>query len=204
MEDTLLIVGRSPIVDEYSEHINYLCEIYPSIGINSIATVFNTKYCAFVDIGSFKVYMNKLDKSKELITLEKYIPLSEIYKCHLYNTFRPRNSDNTKDLVINENGDLAYFGFTHDLCISWAISNKFKNVVLLGAADFCADIYADINANVYTPIFIRNDEVEHNSINAIENFYSKHINIYAVNKNSKLKIPRITLEELYKKRLTNN
>ena len=196
MKNTLLIIGRSPIIDTYIGHINYLTDIYPSIGINSVGTIVSTMYSAFLDDG-FKYYINKLSRKTHIITAERFIPLSELYTCSFYNTFRPHNSDGTKNLVVNENGDLAYFGFTHDYCISWAIANKFENVVLFGAADFCSDVYADIPTNVHTPVFIRSNDVQEGSINAIENFYSKHINIYTVNKDSKLKVPRITLEELY-------
>lgn len=197
MSKTLLLIGRSPILDSTSEHVNYLVDLYPSIGINSISTVVNTKYCAFLD-DSFKSYINKVPKDTELITLEKNIVLSERWVGHFYETFRPSIRDYTKDLVVSE-GKLAYFGFTHDMCISWAVLNGYKNIVLIGAADFDSEVYADLDANVHTPVFIRNDGVRDSSIDAIENFYSKHINIFTVNENSMLKVPRITIDELYKK-----
>jgi len=179
------------------EHVNYLVDIYPSIAINSTATVVKSKYCAFLD--DFKHFINSVPLSTELITLEKYIVLSERWTGHFYETFRPSKVDSSKGLVVQD-GKLAYFGFTHDMCISWAILKGYKNIVLIGAADFDTESYADIpNLVKYSPLFNRDKGVQDSSIDAINNLYTKYINIFTINDNSMLRVPRVTIDELYKK-----
>lgn len=194
MSRTLLIIGSSPVIDDYKEHINYLTQIYDSVGINSISTIFNTMYCAFVD-EYFKHFIKGVPKSTKLITLEKYISLSNYYDGEFYTTFRPKKKDTN---YIKED-NLAYFGFTHDLCISWGILKGYKNVILIGAADFNNKEYAQVNSNICGCTFNRDKVTEEGSINGINNFFTNFINIYTLNNKSALNVPRITLEELYNK-----
>lgn len=90
-----------------------------------------------------------------------------------------------------------YFGwrFTHDFVLSWLIY-KAKNVVLIGCADFDGDKHYN-TADLFKP----SEKNIQRSIEAIENYYSKYYNLYTLNPKSRLKIPRITIEDLYADRL---
>jgi hypothetical protein len=191
---TLLLIGRAPYLDECTPYLKYLMEMYPSIGINTLPLFYNTTYCCFLDpylLG----YAQNMNKDIKMLTTRANAEIMCTHESILFDTF-PYNLS-SDDLPHHDNC-LAYLGFTHDVCISWAIKNNYKNIVFIAAADFCDEGYSHKFGRYG---FNRSMNVQNKSIVGIEKMFSKYINLYTVNPNSLLNIPRITIKELLENKL---
>ena len=83
------------------------------------------------------------------------------------------------------------WNFTHDMVLWWLKEQGVKNVVLIGCADFIDNVHYNSNLK-----FNPSENNINSSINFIENF--KYLNIYTLNPNSKLNIPRILIKDIKK------
>lgn len=175
--DTILIVGRSEFVTP-----KLLTKIqalpFDKIAINQY--IEGAKYVAFVDK---KIASEKADMGGAIpLTLKEFnFPDAEAYNLVSYN-----------GQFLVKDDTLAYFGFTHDFVLSWCIKQGYSNVILIGVADFETQAHNDGTNFNPSPRCIAGSK------DAIENIYSKELNIFTMNKKSILQVPRITIEELKK------
>lgn len=186
--NTIIIVGRSEIVGAKYKYLLYFNELYPTIGINNINPEFQPTYTMFVDTKMGPIY-NIINNNIDTTILTGLHNLNKIPTGIKTQWF--------KHVVIGSactkpfDGDTLYFsGFTHDVAISYAIQQRYKNVILFGAADF-TDIHYDNKTK-----FNRGEGISRQSINFIENVCSKFCNLYTINPNSRLNIGRISIERL--------
>lgn len=192
-KETLILVGKSPILDdpEVNSALRKALLKYTSIGINQASYLFKTNYFAFVD-SDLKHYYNVIHPNTKIITIP--LNVTSQFDCECCEIFTPKKDE---DCLIKE-GRLAYCGFTHDMCLSWAYSKGFKNVILFGVADFTKDNYSARCNNLFhcKQEFTPADVAISSSANYINTVFSKYLNIYTVNPNSLLSIPRISLEDI--------
>jgi len=171
--DTAIIIGRS---DFLTPNLIKSIQKLPFTKISINRHLEYMDYIAFIDKEACEIDR----KGTKAITLECYnLDNAEAYKI------------GAKGRIFDaERNELETFGFTHDFVLSWCILKDYKNVVLAGAADFCS--YKHDNGQYFnpSPICIQN------SINAINNIYSKYLNIYTLNPYSKLTVNRITIGDL--------
>jgi len=165
---TILVFGRSEFLTE-SKIKAAMALPFDKLAINH--AIEGVDYVAYID-------------KKELETDAKIVTITDNG-----GEFYLMNYDDA--LVDREAKFLAYFGFTHDFVLSWCILRGYANVILIGTADFQSEKHYDGD-----DLFIPSRKATADSLNAIENIYTQELNIFTMNKNSKLQVDRITLKEL--------
>ena len=189
MKDTVLIIGDSPFLGVLEEQIEYLLDKYPSIGINNIITKYKISTHIFQD-DKF-IFLSNMYSEVKRVTLYSYgdlvLPEKELFNSYTYNFKK-----NTPDEILL-NGNLAWCGFTHDYAISYAITKGYKNIVLVGAADFTQGKHYATDEE-----FKYSEKLKKASKQFIENITSKRALVTTLNPNSILEIPRVSVEDLLK------
>jgi len=183
IQDTIIIIGDSPFLSEVENTIHYINQKYTTIGINRVIRKINTTYHIFVD-EKILPYRNP---SIPIITLALYGDLIT-NKEVLINTFSYKFDE---DKRIFKDNKLAWCGFTHDYAISYCIWKGYKNIILIGAADFIEGKHYSNNET-----FSYSEILEKNSKKFIEEVCSNYVNIYTCNPNSKLNIPYIPIQKV--------
>jgi len=187
-ENTIVIIGKSPILDDLKVLGQAREAIYKfhSIGINHASYLFNTEYFAYVDHG-LKLYLDMVKATTKVITIEEQVTMK--LPCEYFKTYVPK--DTTEPII--KDGHIAYCGFTHDLCLGYAYLKGYENVLLYGVADFDTRHYTSRCQNLIDrpTNFNPSTKLKELSIKYINEVYSKHLNIYTANPNSILNVPRI-------------
>lgn len=186
--NTLIIIGKSPIIDLYENEINLLIDRYDTMSINSVATKYHTKYCTFLDT-SIKYYVHHIPEDVTCITTPINVGYCSKHPTEVYKSFK------YKEGKVYTDNSLAYFGFTHDYAICWGIKNNYKNIVLIGAADFDTDKYCS-SIKFSMPKFNINKGIEKASIDGISQILKYMTHLYTVNPLSKLDIDRTSISDL--------
>jgi hypothetical protein len=133
MNNTILIIGDSPFLGEVEGQLHYVLEKYPSIGINNAIRKYNVQMHGFQD-AKFINLTNKY-QDKKTITLYMYGDMIQKANRETYDSYPFNFKENTENDIFYS-GRLAWCGFTHDYLISYCIMKGYKNIVLIGAADF--------------------------------------------------------------------
>ena len=180
----ILILGDAPFLREIEDKINYVTNRYYTIGINRVINHFNIQKHIFTDFSMIGCSNKYYDIPA--ITLYSHGDLVRKAQKELINTF-----SYNEDGEIQKDGKLAWCGFTHDYALSYCISKGYKEVVLIGAADFVGDGHYSIPAE-----FKRSQKLQEKSINFINNVCTKYLDVYTCNPNSSLSVPRISIDEL--------
>lgn len=192
-EETIILIGRSDFLDRIDSSFNYCLDIYDVATINWACTRYYSKYNFFIDSYVRKMCYKQVLGEPKFITTGVNIGLVKYYDHEIYEQHRIYSTDK-----IYTDKTLLCAGFTHDFAISYLIKQGYKNIILAGCADFVTKDYAK-DMNVRTDIqWNYSEKVKVNSMYLINNVYTKYANIYTLNPDSKLKVDRITVEELLK------
>lgn len=184
IQDTIVIIGDSPYLTEVEGVIHYIAQRYHSIGINRVVNKVRTEKQILTDLPILKVANQH--PYIPVISLHKYGDLIKTEVKELYNTF-VYNKDN----VIYNDNELAWCGFTHDYAISYSVMKGYKNIVLIGAADFTQGGHYS-NTDIFKP----STDLVSMSKDYIENTCSKYANIYTCNVKSALNVKRLAINSL--------
>ena len=188
-KDTVIVLGDSPFLEEIKWELQYILERYYSIGINNVITKFFTNEHIFVDAPFVPLTNKFIGKTVTLRTYEGLIPKENKY---LIDTFSfDFNKHSHEDICSNDK--VAWCGFTHDYAVSYCIKQKYKRIILIGAADFSSGSHFSNSHNFKFSYILRE-----NSKRFIEDYASKVIKIETCNPDSYLKIPRVSINELLK------
>lgn len=188
--DTVIIVGDSPFLDSVESKLHYVLDRYHSIGINGVVKKCNVSEHAFLD--RQVIPLTNLKKDIKTVSLKYYGDLIQKEDKELYNTFSfDFQLHSSKDLY--KDGKLPWCGFTHDYAISYCIYKGWKNIVLLGAADF---VEGEHYSNRY--LFKYSDNLKENSKKFIEEICTKRANIFTCNPNSYISLEQISIDALLK------
>ena len=186
--NTLIVLGDSPFLGEIQDKLKYVLNLYPSVGINVVIIKYPTTYHIFQDFRIAYV-ANKYPQIKS-ITTRATAPLITKENKEIADSYSfSFEKDTSKDII--KDGKLAWFGFTHDYAISWAIWKGFKNAILIGAADFIKGPHHTLGGD-----FIFSEKLSEKSIKFISEICTERINVYTCNPDSALKVPRITIDDL--------
>lgn len=195
MRETVVIVGDSPFLGEVDDKIQYVVEKYPSIGINNALTKYNVHIHAFQDAKFIKM-TNRYPEVKTL-TLYMYGDLIQKANRETYDSYSFNFKVNTeKDILLG--GKLAWCGFTHDYVISYCIMKGYKNIILIGAADFIGNKHYLTDEE-----FKYAEKLKLMSKRFIEEVCTKRANIFTCNPESILNIPRIDIKTLLERDFQN-
>lgn len=190
MNNTVLIVGDSPFLGEIEGTIHYVVEKYPSIGINNAIRRYNVGMHAFQD--SKFIWLTNSYQNVKTISLYMYGDLIQKENKELYDSY-PFNFKNNNENDIFTGGRLAWCGFTHDYVISYCIMKGYKNIILIGAADFMGNKHYLTEEE-----FNYSEKLKVSSRKFIEEVCTKRANIYTCNPNSLMNVERINMETLLK------
>ena len=189
-KDTVVILGDSPFLTIIETKISYVLDKFFSIGINRVINKFCTSYHICAD-----------EKIIPVANTHPMIPTVSLYRHgdmirkdrkELIDTYSFNFSKDTERDIIKGN-KLAWCGFTHDYAISYCICKGWKNVILIGAADFTEGKHYS-NTDKFNP----SAKLVEQSKRFIEEVCIKRINIYTCNPYSKLKVPQIDIDDLLK------
>ena len=195
MNHTVLIIGDSPFLGEVEDHIHYAIEKYPSIGINNAIRKYNVPMHIFQD-AKFINLTNQYQDVKT-ITLYMYGDMIQKKKREMYDSYPFKFKENTADDIFL-NGRLAWCGFTHDYAISYCIMKGYKNIVLIGAADFTGKQHFLTEEE-----FKYSEKLKFQSKKFIEEVCTQRANIYTCNPASILEIPRVEINKLMETNFPN-
>lgn len=180
----IIILGDSPFLKEIEDRVNYVTDKYYTLGINRVINHFRVSKHIFTDF-SMLACTNRYPNTPT-VTLYVHGALVMKPQRELINTYNYEDDDK-----VQKDGKLAWCGFTHDYALSYCISKGYKEVVLIGAADF------EGFGHYSTPAeFKRSSVLQKKSINFIENVCTKYLKVYTCNPNSALSIPKINIDDL--------
>ncbi len=188
--ETIIILGDSPFLTEIQDKVQYILERFFSIGINRVINKFKTNLHICLDEKILPVAISHPEIPT--VTLKYYGDMVAKEKKELINSF-------SFDLFLNKtedvykDGRLAWCGFTHDYAISYCIYKGWKNIILLGAADFMQGTHFS-NTDTFSP----KGKLITASKKFIEEVCAKKVSISTCNPNSLLRVPRVQIDELLK------
>ena len=188
MKKPVLIIGDSPFLADVENQIHYLLELYPSIGINNAIRKYNMSSHIFQDM-KFISLTNRYPEVKT-ISLYKYGDMIEKENKELHDSYTFNFKTNTAQDIVKDN-NLAWCGFTHDYAISYCIMQGYTHVILVGTADFTGSLHYLTEEQ-----FNHTEKLVGHSKKFIEEVCSKKNEIYTLNPESTLNVPRINIEKL--------
>jgi len=184
MNDTLILFGRSMFINKIKKHIPDLIKKYDSLGIN-------TFYESYPNINAVIFYDKTAAPTRQidnLIITDRKNADTVIHQKNkeLYEVVTNREEFSIKQGVIN------FYYFTSSMAINWAYLKGYKNVVLCGIdlmnnLHFDNDFKSDLS-----------DGVQTETKKYMENICTKYINLFQLNPESDLKIPKINIDNLLK------
>lgn len=192
--DTLILFGRSPFINEITDYIPELCKKYHTMGCNYFCNSFPmVEYVIFHDDIVPKV-------SEQSIIITNIMYLRKDAKCRKL----LEQHDKKELFVIHRNfkkfaEDATSLNFcihTPSMALDLAYKKGFKNVIFAGI---------DLNANnqhfdyATTPDQNGHTFKNHSLIAArrhIKEVAQKHLNIYQLNPDSDLQVPKIKITDL--------
>lgn len=186
IEDTVVLLGDSPFLETVQDKVMYVLDKYSSIGINRVIKIYKTNFHIFTD--ATMIPITNYYTSIPTISLYIYGDLILKKNKELYNTF---SINVKKENSVFKNNELAWCGFTHDYAISYCIMKKYKNIILIGSADFTKGTHFS-NEDVFNPSI----KLQEQSKYFVENICTKKINIVTCNPDSYLNVPFCSIDEL--------
>ena len=192
MNDTLILFGRSLFINKVKSYIPNLIEKYDTLGINYFYKSYpNVKGIIFYDKNT--VIDEKIDnliitdkKNKDEVKHQKNV--------ELYDVITNRYEFSKKQGVLN------YYYFTSSMAINWAYLKGYKNVVFCGVDLFLINNFHFDDKNDLPK---QDKKVLLKTKKYTEDVCQMFINLYQLNPESDLKIPKISIEKLLEREIKN-
>ena len=192
--DTLIIFGRSTFINEIADSIPDLCKKYHTMGCNYFVNSFpQVEYVIFYDdlvpnVQPQHRIITNIKYSKDTNS-KSYNLLNTHGNCELYNV--------NKDFKFSTKPDTLHMCIhTPSIGMNWAYLKGFKNIVLAGI---------DLNSNnQHFDYKTTPDQNGHTLCNKalptarrhLKEVAIKVLNVYQLNPNSNLDLPKIKLSDL--------
>ena len=193
-DDTLILFGRSPFINKIADYIPELCKKYHTMGCNYFSNTFPmVEYVIFYDDICPKVQENSIIITN-ILYLRKKSNCRELLENHEKKELFVFHK-NSKSFAPDEN-TLYFCIHTPSLALNWAYKKGFKNVILAGIdltlqnQHFDYKMTPDQNGHTF------NDSSLLNARKHLYNIAQKHLNIYQLNPDSDLEIPKLKIADL--------
>ncbi len=186
--NTLIIFGCSPYINEIEDKIKPIQNKYKTLGINHFNYTFkNCDYWLWSDYGLYTNLSQHIDFSNY-----KCICTEETYTKEIQGKFKPYFIFNAtkKDIKIQNKNDLFIYKTSALPAINFAIKEGFKNVVLIGV-DLNSDWKHYYSGQDQKRSLTRITRMREHLYN-----FKSYINIYKVNPNSDLDLEYIDIDLL--------
>lgn len=184
--ETIIIFGRSPFINEIRDYIPRLINNFHTVGINQFYQSFNTEYTAFCDLlkpSNLPKITGKLLMSTFANPYWVKYKNKEVFEI-VHNRFE----------FSEELHKLNYFFHTPSVVLNWAYLKGFKRAILVGI-DLMPNTGHFDNPN-FMPDW-SNDNIklakEH-----LEKVCTKYLDLYTLNPNSVINLPYLNVNELVK------
>lgn len=180
----LIIFGRSPYINEIKEFIPELIKKHTTIGINYFCNTFpDVDYVCFYD--------NIIPDVKHSTIITSYKnaekePRNLIYS-HPYELYHIKKDDGT---FSEEPSTLNFCVHTPSMALNWAYLKGYKDVVLAGV-----DLIPNTKHFDSVKLIFPQESIDL-ARKHLETVVPKYLNVYQLNPNSYLKLPKISMEEL--------
>lgn len=193
-DDTLILFGRSPFINKIADFIPDLCKKYHTMGCNYFCNTFPmVEYVIFHDDISPNVAENStiitniiyLRKKSNCQNLLENHDRKELYVIH----------KNFKKFA-DDKGSLNFCIHTPSMAFDWAYKKGFKNVIIAGIDLTLENTHFDYKT---TPDQNGHTFQEQSLLKAREHLYNvanKHLNLYQLNPDSDLNIPKLNIADL--------
>ena len=195
-DKTLILFGRSPFINKIAEYIPELCKKYHTMGCNYFVNTFPmVEYVIFYDdivpevaentkiITSVGYYYDRDKKCYNLLRTHGNCELYKIKKDCEHFSKKP----NTLHMCIH----------TPSLALNWAWLKGFKNVIIAGIdltlenrEHFDKDHTPDPSSNDF------NKSAIDIARNHLCNIAQKHLQVFQLNPESDLKLPKVNIADL--------
>lgn len=194
-EDTLILFGRSPFINEIADYIPKLCNKYHTMGCNYFCNSFpQVEYVIFFDDINPKVNNNHTIITNVLYLRRKNANCRNLLESHEKKELYVLHK-NKKDFASDINS-LNFCIHTPSIAFDWANKKGFKNVVIAGIDLTLVNQHFDYKT---TPDGDGHTFQDKSLLMAREHLYNvaaKKLNIFQLNPKSDLKIPKISIEIL--------
>ncbi len=195
-DTTLILFGRSPFINEISEYIPALCEKYHTMGCNYFVNSFPmVEHVIFYD----DLVPEVQPKTKIITNLGYYYDQDK--KC--YNLLRSHGNcelykiKKDSEKFSKKPSTLHMCIHTPSMAFNWAWLKGFKNVIIAGIdltlenrEHFDKNTTPDADSNDFNKIAIQIAR------NHLYNIAKKHLNIYQLNPQSDLDLPKVNIADL--------
>lgn len=179
----LIIFGRSPYINEIRDYIPNLINKHTTMGLNFFCDTFpNVDYVMFYDDIKPKVQQSTIITRYENLKNSAGLIYSHPYE--LYNV-RKNGLEFSEDAAT-----LHFCVHTPSMALNWAYLKGFKDVVLAGIDLIPNTLHFDDDK----PIF--DNRTITTARHHLENVCTRYLNIYQLNPDSDLKLPKIKMEDL--------
>lgn len=180
-DDTLILFGRSPFINEIKDKIPLLIENYHTMGINYFCDTFpEVEYVIFYDdiVPTVK---------KSIVITDQKNADNEVVKNNRHELYYVKrddwcfsDSDSTLNLCIH----------TPSMALNWAYQKGFKNVIIAGIDLVPNTQHFDSCKLIFSDKAIKQAKKH------LETVCTKYLNIYQLNPNSYLDLPKISIDSL--------
>lgn len=184
----IIIFGTSPYINDIKKYIPKLQKKYTTIGINMFPAYFpNVDHWFFYDDNGF-IILKEHYKGQKIHTRQCLKGHLDILGIKNFETFK------TASDMSEEENTLFFCNFTITLAIHWCIKNGFKNIYLAGI-----DMDSDDWFHFYNLDYANFTHHKYQN-EALKWIYDlqEYINIYQLNPNNTLKLPKKDIKELLK------
>lgn len=194
-DDTLILFGRSPFINEIKNDIPELIKKYHTMGCNYFCETFpNVEYVIFYDDITPKVK----PESTIITNVRHYCDETKnCYKlCHTHKNIEFYTINKVKYDFCFGDSRLNFWIHTPSMALNWAYRKGFKNVIIAGidliinTPHFDKDTAPDINYPNFTDSSI-SEAREH-----LTKVASRYLNLYQLNPNSDMQMNKISIKEL--------
>ena len=194
-DDTLILFGRSPFINEIKEEIPLLIKKYHTMGCNYFCESFpDVEYVIFYDD-----IVPKVKPESIIVTNVRHFQDSS-KKCYTL----CQSHVNAEFWTINKNFDSFEIGnqklnfciHTPSMALNWAYQKGFKNVVIAGIDLIINTPHfdADSTPDAQCPNF--NHSAIARARHHITHVATQYLNVYQLNPKSDIELEKITLKEL--------
>lgn len=194
-DDTLILFGRSPYINKIADYIPGLCKKYHTMGCNYFCNTFPmVEYVIFFDD-----IVPNVQYHQKIITNILYL-CREKSKCN-----KLLKTHDKKELwVIHKNGkrfapdvtSLNFFIHTPSMAFDWANKKGFKNVILAGIDLNSDNRHFDYKTTPDQDGHTFKTDTLINARHHLKNVALKYLNIYQLNPESDLDLPKINITDL--------
>lgn len=187
-EDTLILFGRSPFINEIKKYIPRIIKKWHTMGCNTFCESFpDVEYVIFYDDICPKVGENSTIITDNLNYVNEhrkaYSLLHNHPKVETWKVIKMRNR------FAEEDDELSLCVHTPSMALDWAYKKGFKNVVLAGIDLIPNTKHFDSEAYIF------NNEAVKTARLHLTGVATRYLNIYQLNSRSDL-LPKVGLEEL--------